>query len=318
MPGMSTILRAGLAALLLWTAAAPVGAGEAAAPTRPRTPGWLVLAEFAAGLEQPGALLGLPNGDLLVAERGRVSILRDADRDGHAERRVVLRDGLERPDGLLLRRDRLYLAHAGGVDSCPFLVGQLQPIPACRMLDLAPGAARALAMSPDEQLLYALVDGRVMAFAPGGGGGRPVDAAPGPRLAGIAVEPRAAKVWRALPGPDSGPLHVLEPAATMAPATSRPDAGAVTLLFYRRRALPSDLLGAALIALPPQARNGALEPARLIAVPFQSGAPAGPARELLVARDETFVPGGLAVLNDGSIVLADAAQGRLWRLRYLP
>lgn len=320
MPAMSTILRTCLAALLLWSMAPDSGATEAPAPPRPRTPGWLLLAEFATDLQQPAALLGLPNGDLLVAEqgRGRVVILRDADRDGRAERRIVLREGLERPDGLLLRRDRLYLAHAAGVDSCPFLVGQLQPIPACRALDVAPGTARGLALSPDEQLLYALIDGRVMAFAPGGGGGRAVDAVPGPRQSGIAVEPRSGKVWRALPGPAEGPLHLLEPATTATPAAQPSEAGAVTLLFYRRRALPEELLGAALLALPSQVRHGLREPGRVVAVPFRDGAPAGPARDLFVARDESFVPGGLAVMNDGSIAVADAAQGRVWRLTYLP
>jgi glucose/arabinose dehydrogenase len=319
MPAMSTNLRACLAVLLAWILAADAGAADPPPPARPQTPGWLLLGEFAADLQRPGALLGLPNGDLLVAEHGggRVVLLRDADRDGRADRRVVLREGLERPDGLLLRRDRLYVAHAAGVDDCPFLVGQLQPIPACRTLAPGSGAARALAMSPDEQALYALIDGRVTAFAPAGAG-RPVDAVPGPGFAGIAVEPRGGRVWRALPGPAEGPPYVLAPVTTPPPATLPADAGAVTLLFYRRRALPEDLLGAALLALPPRVRDGALEPARIVAVPFRDGAPAGPARELLVARDDAFVPGGLAVMNDGSLVVADAAQGRLWRLTYLP
>ena len=97
----------------------------------------------------------------------------------------------------------------------------------------------------------------------------------------------------------------------------------VALLFYRRRALPAELHGAALLALAP-ARGDDPHPARVVAVPFAAGRPAGNARDLLVGRgvagagDAAFEPTALAVLNDGAVVVADAASGTLWRLDYVP
>jgi glucose/arabinose dehydrogenase len=306
----------------------------AAAPVaRPRAAPWLTLGTFVTGLERPGALLGLPNGDLLITEResggrGRILIVRDADRDGRAEQRVVLIRELDRPDGLLLRRDRLYVAHAGGIDACPFLVGQLRTIPTCRSLDLtgpaAAGAAHGLAMSPDELRLFSVVGGRVVSFAPSGADGRYVDPPEVLGATGLAVEPRRARAWRVAQGVAAAadaPAQdfLLTPADAPPPAGATPAEGQVTLQFYRRRALPAGLHGAALLALPTRAGAPVGDSGRVVAVPFVDGSPSGPARVLLSAADGAALePGGLAVLADGSIVVADAAAGAVWRLAYMP
>ena len=92
-------------------------AGPVPSSSRPRAAAGFVLSEYAVALVQPAALLALPNGDLIVEEGatadhpGRALVLRDADRDGLAERRIPLCNDLRAPAAWLLRRDR---SHASG------------------------------------------------------------------------------------------------------------------------------------------------------------------------------------------------------------
>jgi glucose/arabinose dehydrogenase len=149
--------------------AKPVGWSANEAPTAP--PGFAVNA-YARDLANPRWLLVLPNGDVLVAEprRGkaadgadRVTLLRDADGDGVAEQRFVLLEGLDRPFGMLLRRDRLYVASTDAVWSYSFLVGQTRiNSPPRKLFDLPAGPrnnhwTRSLATDPDEKRLYVAV-----------------------------------------------------------------------------------------------------------------------------------------------------------------
>lgn len=160
---------------------------------RPAAPAGFSVTVFARDLDSPRWLTVLPNGDVLVAEartelpvevrakisperlqrfeesvgRGpsanRVTLLRDADRDGVAERRFALIEGLDRPFGMLLRRDRLYVASTDAVWSYSFLVGQTRVNSAPRKLfDLPTGGynnhwTRSLATDPDERRLYVAV-----------------------------------------------------------------------------------------------------------------------------------------------------------------
>jgi glucose/arabinose dehydrogenase len=138
-------------------------------PTAP--PGFVVNA-YAQDLDNPRWLLVLPNGDVLVAEprrsgsadaANRVTLLRDADGDGTAEQRFTLIEGLDRPFGMLLRRDRLYVASTDAVWSYSFLVGQTQVnAPPRKLFDLPAGVrnnhwTRNLATDPEEKRLYVAV-----------------------------------------------------------------------------------------------------------------------------------------------------------------
>ena len=110
--------------------------------TRPQPAAGLAVAPFACGLAHPRWLHVLPNGDVLVAEtdaparkdgnkglRGwimkrvmkragsgtpsadRISLLRDADRDGIAELQSAFITGLHSPFGMALVEDALYVAN---------------------------------------------------------------------------------------------------------------------------------------------------------------------------------------------------------------
>jgi glucose/arabinose dehydrogenase len=118
---------------------APVGWGEGEAPAAAEG---LAVNRFAEGLEHPRIVYPLPNGDVLVAESNapervvaggwltnlvagflfrkagagepspdRLVLLRDADGDGSAEARTVLREGLASPGGMAWVDGKLYVAN---------------------------------------------------------------------------------------------------------------------------------------------------------------------------------------------------------------
>ena len=144
-PGTSLFPRVNVAEAVGW----PEGRTPVAAP------GFRVQA-FALGLDHPRWLYRLPNGDILVAEtnappkpegesgglRGwvqglvmkragaatpsanRITLLRDADGDGVAEKRTVFLENLNSPFGMALVGDALYVANADSVVAFPYQAGQ--------------------------------------------------------------------------------------------------------------------------------------------------------------------------------------------------
>ncbi len=128
---------------------------------------------FAEGLDHPRWLLLLPNGDVLVAEtnapappasasgggiRGffmkramkragaatpsanRITLLRDADGDGHAEQRSVFLQDLNSPFGMALVGDQLYVANADALLRFPYVEGETTiNAPGTKVVDLPGG-----------------------------------------------------------------------------------------------------------------------------------------------------------------------------------
>jgi glucose/arabinose dehydrogenase len=141
---------------------------------------------FAAGLEHPRWIYVLPNGDVLTAEAlsvpggissvfdyamfstmkraaavgnspNRITLLRDADGDGVAERREVFLDGLNQPFGMSLLGDTFYVGNTDGVMSFPYTAGDIRISAAGRkLIDLKPGGhwTRSLLASSDGRKLY--------------------------------------------------------------------------------------------------------------------------------------------------------------------
>ncbi|WP_315760858.1 sorbosone dehydrogenase family protein [Sphingomonas sp. Y38-1Y] len=163
-----------------------IGWPEGRTPTAPR--GYQVV-KFAGGLDYPRQALLLPNGDVLVSEartkpkldaepdvqRGqalskttgvsanRITLLRDADGDGIAEQRFVLREGLNQPFGMQYAAGRLYVGNTDGVVSFAFKPGQTRIDGAPRTLVTLPAGGynnhwtRNLLLSPDARTLYVSV-----------------------------------------------------------------------------------------------------------------------------------------------------------------
>ena len=142
-----------------------------AAGTTPATAEGTTVVAFAQGLDHPRWLYVLPNGDVLVAETNapprpadgkgikgwffkryqkkaggavpsanRITLLRDADRDGIAEMRSVFLSGLNSPFGMALVRDVLYVANSDAIVRFPYSEGQTQiTTTATKVVDLPGG-----------------------------------------------------------------------------------------------------------------------------------------------------------------------------------
>ena len=142
---------------------------------------------FAAGLDHPRWINVLPNGDVLVAEStqvasrprsvfhyamqatmrranalgisaNRITLLRDLDGDGTAEKRCAFMEGLSQPFGMTLIGDTFYVGNTDGVVAFPYSAGADRIAETGRKLvTFKPGGhwTRSLLPSPDGKKLYA-------------------------------------------------------------------------------------------------------------------------------------------------------------------
>ncbi|RKH62572.1 PQQ-dependent sugar dehydrogenase [Corallococcus llansteffanensis] len=158
---------------------------------RPQAPEGFEVTRFASDLRNPRWTYVLPNGDVLVAEASsefkneqdkqeaiesgkvrsqnlgnsanRITLLRDADRDGTPEVREVFLEGLKQPLGMLLLGDQLYVAHTDGVWRYPYTAGETVLLPqGQKVLDLPAGGynnhwTRNLLANADGTKLYVSV-----------------------------------------------------------------------------------------------------------------------------------------------------------------
>ncbi len=157
-----------------------------AAGHKPVAPSGLAVNAFAAGLKHPRWIHVLPNGDVTVAEAlfmpgapktvfdramvatmrraaaigaspNRITLLRDADRDGVAETRDTLLEGLSQPFGMALVDDTFYVGNTDGVLAFPYTSGATRISAAGRPIaSFKPGGhwTRSLLASPDGRRLY--------------------------------------------------------------------------------------------------------------------------------------------------------------------
>ncbi len=90
-------------------------------------PGFHV-AIWASGFEDPRNMIQAPNGDVLLADMGgtQVVVLRDANGDGTVDQRSVFADHLNRPFGLALRGDALYVGNTDEIIRFDYKPGQLK------------------------------------------------------------------------------------------------------------------------------------------------------------------------------------------------
>ena len=101
---------------------------------------------FARDLQLPRFMALAPNGDVLLSEpfrgAGRITVLRDADRDGVAEMRETFATGLNRPFGLALWKSYLYVGNNDSVVRFAYAPGQVTAsAPPEKVIDLPPSDA---------------------------------------------------------------------------------------------------------------------------------------------------------------------------------
>jgi glucose/arabinose dehydrogenase len=94
------------------------------------------------------------------------------------------------------------------------------------------------------------------------------------------------------------------------------------LMFYRGQAFPERFRGGAFIGQRGSWNRSAFSGYRVAFVPFANGRPSGPPEDFLTgfvaaeSRREVYGrPVGVAMLRDGSLLVADDAGGRIWRVR---
>jgi glucose/arabinose dehydrogenase len=99
----------------------------------PKAPAGFTVSEFAGKLVGPRVVKAAPNGDLFVveSESGRITVLRDADRDGKAEVRAEYTSGLSKPFGIAFwpagpEPQWLYIANTDAVVRIPYRNGDLK------------------------------------------------------------------------------------------------------------------------------------------------------------------------------------------------
>ncbi|MBL8644447.1 MAG: PQQ-dependent sugar dehydrogenase [Rhodospirillaceae bacterium] len=134
----------------------------------PKVPAGFTVNIFAEGLGDARNLLVAPNGDVFVAEQGanKVSLLRDADGDGKAERSEVFADGFSQPFGLDFIKDALLVGDTTAVWRLRYRPGDLkaggkqQLTKDGALADPSGHSTRAVAVHPDGSKFYVAVGSR--------------------------------------------------------------------------------------------------------------------------------------------------------------
>ncbi|MDK1373609.1 MULTISPECIES: sorbosone dehydrogenase family protein [unclassified Sinorhizobium] len=161
---------------------------------KPRAASGLAVKAFASGLDHPRWLHVLPNGDVLVAESNapakhdeyfslkkvftdqaqkragaatesanRITLLRDTNGDGVADRRSTFAEGLNSPFGMTLSKGKLYVANTDALVAFPYSDGQARVKAAPeKIVDLPAGDlnhhwTKDVIASRDGRKLYATV-----------------------------------------------------------------------------------------------------------------------------------------------------------------
>jgi glucose/arabinose dehydrogenase len=164
----------------------PTAKGFAPDQTPVAAPGLKVNA-FARDLKHPRWIHVLPNDDVLVAEAlsepggirtpfdyaifstmkraaavgnspNRITLLRDADTDGVAERREVFLDRLNQPFGMAMLHNTFYVGNTDGIAAFPYAEGATRiTAPGTKITDFKPGGhwTRSLLPSVDGRKIYA-------------------------------------------------------------------------------------------------------------------------------------------------------------------
>ncbi len=96
----------------------------------PKAPEGFVVSKYADKLKNPRWTYVGPNGDVFVAETGtknsanRITILRDANKDGVPEMREIFLEKLNQPLGMLILKNYFYVGNTDGLYRFPYKTGE--------------------------------------------------------------------------------------------------------------------------------------------------------------------------------------------------
>src|SRR5690606_20796559 len=131
-----------------------------------RVPSGFKVNIFADGLAHARWMTVASNGDVLLAEPrdGKITLLRDGDRDGRAELVTTFASGFDRPHGLAIQGDHLYVGDEGEVYRLPYRPGDIKADGERELVSakgaLAPGGGhwtRNIVFRPDGSRYYVAV-----------------------------------------------------------------------------------------------------------------------------------------------------------------
>ncbi|MCR9157575.1 MAG: sorbosone dehydrogenase family protein [Rhodobacteraceae bacterium] len=356
---------------------------------------------FASGLDHPRWIEVLPNGDVLVAESkeqagppktlmdhaaqatmrrvkaigksaNRVTLWRDADKDGTAEIREVFVENQNQPFGMALVGNRFYLGNTDGIRVFDYTSGDTALTgEGEKLVTFKPHGhwTRSLLVSPDGTKIYAgvgslsnigdagmdLEEGRAAIWELDVATGNARIFASGLRNAvGMAWEPETGKLWTVVNerdglGDETPPDYLTsvqeggfygwpycywgKTVDDRVPQDPKMVAQAITpdfalgghtaslgLCWMPDGTLPG--FGAGMVIGQHGSWNRSkLSGYKLIFVPFQNGAPSGPARDILsgfLSEDEKLAygrPVGVTIGADGkSLLMADDVGDIIWRV----
>jgi glucose/arabinose dehydrogenase len=178
-------------------------------------PAGFAVSVYASGLDGPRNMILAPNGDVIVTETAanRVTILRDANRDGTAEAKFPFADELNAPYGLAIHDRWLYIGNEDAVVRVPYATGQTRVnAEVQRLAPLPPGghSTRGIVFNRERTKMYVSVGSAsnvgageaperaaIVEFNPDGTGKR-IFAAGLRNPVGMAWEPATNALWAAV------------------------------------------------------------------------------------------------------------------------
>ncbi|MBA3975146.1 MAG: L-sorbosone dehydrogenase [Candidatus Solibacter sp.] len=182
-----------------------------------RLPAGFSIKEYAAGFERPRYMIQLPAGVVLLSDstrKGTVYALFDRNRDGVSEDRKAILQGLDRPFGLALWKDYLYVAETTAVKRYKFNPSTLVIGPGEEVVSMKEFGSghwtRTIRFSPDGTKFYLSI-GSASNVSPGepemraailrfnpDGTGREFVARGTRNPIGLDFEPTTGKLWAAI------------------------------------------------------------------------------------------------------------------------
>jgi glucose/arabinose dehydrogenase len=329
----------------------------------------------------PEAAQVLKESGMMGSSPNQISLLRDADGDGRFETREVFMQELNKPFGMALHNDYLYVANTDAVMRYPYNRGVIRiTSPGEKIVDLPAGGynnhwTRTIIFSPKGDKLYITVGSQTNVDEEGLDAKEPRRAAilecnpdgSGLRIFASGLRNPNGMDWAADTGAlwtvvnerdelgDDVPpdfLTSVRPGGFYGWPYSyfgshedprrkgqRPDLvrkaivpdvaiGAHTaslgLVFYRSTAFPAKYRDGAFIGQHGSWNRSRFSGYKVAFVPFRNGRPSGPMEDFLTGfiaseeRSEVYGrPVGVALLRDGSLLVADDAGGRIWRVRHV-
>jgi glucose/arabinose dehydrogenase len=370
----------------------------------PKAADGFTISRYADGLDHPRWIYVAPNGDVFVAEANtetkgvkkikdeisgkaeskttgesanRITLLRDANKDGKPEVRQVFLSNLNQPFGMLIIGNTFYVANTDGVMQYPYQEGQTQiKAPGKKIVELPAGGynnhwTRNIIANENGTKIYIAVGSgsnvaehgmenevrraNILEVNPDGSGER-IYASGLRNPVGMDWEPSFKTLWTVVNerdelGDDLVPDYLTQVAEGMfygwpysyfgrnedprrkgerpdlVEKALAPDYGllphtaSLGLVFYDGKSFPEKYHGGALIAQHGSWNRSSFSGYKVIFVPFRNGRPAGKEEDFLTgfiadeAKSEVYGrPVGLALLPDGSLLVADDASNTIWRV----